>query len=172
MPRSIVDGVAGKDHIVVAHDVETIEQIEMRIDDFLERVVAPLRGAHCFIGHGFDADARAVWLMARRVVEAVTGLRCYSGDELFGEGAQNQIVEKIAASSISILDISDDQLNTCIEAGIARGARVRYELVRRGSRSSPKPFLFRDKEVFFYETPTQLLGLIRKLVLELRRVVS
>ena len=110
--------------------------------------------------------------MARRVAEVVTGLPCLSGDQLTGNHAQGQIVDKISTSALSIFDLSDPaKINTYVEAGIALGANVKYELVSRGKRHSP-PFIFRDKEVFYYETPAELLGLVRKLTLDIRRVVS
>jgi TIR domain len=168
--KTIVEEIAPKDNIIVEanSDVNTIED---QVYDFIGRARAPLRGAHCFLGHALDQEQSELWSMARRVAEAVSGLPCYSGDELTGDGAQREIVEKIRTSAVSIFDISNDRLNTCIEAGIARGAGARYELVCHAPRRHP-PFIFRDKQVRFYETPAELLGLVRKLVFDFRRVVS
>jgi hypothetical protein len=168
--KTIVEEIVSKQHIIVesSADADTIDE---HVQDFIERARAPLRGAHCFLGHALDAQQHELWAMARRVAEAVSGLPCFSGDELSGDNAQHQIVEKIRNSAISIFDISDDKLNTCIEAGIARGAGANYELVCHAPRRRP-PFIFRDKQVRFYETPAELLGLVRKLVYDVRRVVT
>ena len=171
LTRSALDGIASEEHVVVEEGALDADQIDMRLQDFLERVRPPLRGAHCFLGHEFATEDRSVWGLAKRIVEVVTGLPCYTGDDLIGEAAQQQIVHKIADSAIAIFDISEDRLNTCIEAGVARGAGSRYELICKAPRRRP-PFLFRDKQVFFYETTTELLGLVRKLVFDLRRVVT
>ena len=172
LPRSLIDPVLPKDHLVIDCDAIGSDASEMEIEEFMERVPAPMRGAHCFLGHAFSQDQRDLWQMARRVAEVVSGLPSVSGDDLTGDNAQSQIVEKISKSALSIFDITDNRLNSCIEAGVARGAGVRYELVSLEPRHGPEPFLFRDKQVFFYKTPAELLGLVRKLVLDFRRVVS
>jgi hypothetical protein len=169
--RTSIDEILPKKHSVIEKAELDSEQVESLAEDFLDRAPRPLRGAHCFLGHAFTQDQRPAWQMAKRIAEVVSGLPCVSGDDLTGDSAQQQIVEKIASSAISIFDISEERLNSCIEAGVARGAGVRYELVCKGPRHRP-PFLFRDKQVFFYETTTDLLGLVRKLMFDFRRVVS
>jgi hypothetical protein len=170
VPEALVESVVPSEHAIV-NSVDDSDHIDQSVQDFIERARIPLRGAHCFVGHALDDDRHGLWSLARRVAEAVSGLPCFSGDALLGESAQRQIVEKIRTSAISIFDISDDKLNTCIEAGIARGAGVNYELVCQAPRRRP-PFIFRDKQVHFYETQADLLGLVRKLVFDFRRVVT
>jgi len=172
LPRSLIDPILPRDNLVIDSDAIGSDASEMEIEEFMERVPAPMRGAHCFLGHAFSQEQRGLWQMARRVAEVVSGLPSVSGDDLTGDNAQSHIVEKISKSALSIFDITDNRLNSCIEAGVARGAGVRYELVSLEPRHSPEPFLFRDKQVFFYKTPAELLGLVRKLVLDFRRVVS
>ena len=141
------------------------------IQEFIEHAPGPLRATHCFLGHALDEQHAGVWDLGRRVAEAVSGLPCICGDEIQGEHVQAQIVDRIRTSAISIFDITDNRLNSCIEAGIARGAGANYELVCKGPRHGPDPFMFRDKQVFYYDTPTELLGLVRRLVFDFRRVV-
>jgi hypothetical protein len=171
VPKALVDGVAGDKHLVLGIGTDSTDVINSRIQYFLEVAKPPMFASHCFLGHGFGNEQRSVWASAKRVIEVVSGLPCISGDNLIDDGAQRQIVDKISTSALAIFDISEDKLNTCIEAGIARGASVRYELVCKGPRRRP-PFIFRDKQVFFYETTAELVGTIRKLVFDLRRVVN
>jgi len=93
------------------------------------------------------------------------------------EPIQKYIANKIKNAFVMIADISKDpnkeieeyNLNTCIEAGIARGAEVsNFYLVSRAPRKSP-PFIFRDKEVFFYEDEKELFKLAENLLLPYRR---
>jgi hypothetical protein len=171
VPASAIDEILPKEHVVIEIGDGSASDLDQQTQEFIERVPPPLRNAHCFLGHGFQPAERELWKMARRVAEATSGLACISGDDLAGESAQRQIVDKIRTSAINIFDISEDRLNSCIEAGIARGAGARYELVCRGPRRRP-PFIFRDKQAFFYDTPTELLGLVRKLLFEYRRLVT
>ena len=55
---------------------------------------------------------------------------------------QTTIAETIRNSFALIADISDDNVNTCVEAGIARGANRDLHLIARGPRRRP-PFMLR-----------------------------
>lgn len=171
LTKDFVATLVGDANAIVDAGEESAGAIENLIQNFLDDARPPLRAAHCFVGHGLDPDNKAMWSAAKRVIEVVSGLPCLSGDSLVGSDLQRQIVQKISTSAIAIFDISGDLLNTSIEAGIARGAGVPYELVCKGPRRSP-PFIFRDKQVFFYETAIELVGVVRKLVLDLRRVIN
>jgi hypothetical protein len=142
-------------------------------EDVARRPAIPV---HCFMGHSFDEAERSTWDLARRSMEIVSGLRCISGVEIKGN-VQAEIVTRIRDATFCIFDISDDAdgktaLNSAIEAGIALGAGKDFELVCKGTPATPKPFMFRDREVKFYQTPTELVGLVRKLSLPYRRVVN
>jgi hypothetical protein len=66
--------------------------------------------------------------------------------------------------------ISEDNLNTCIEAGIARGAGTRFHLAARTPRRRP-PFMFRDQQVWHYANDIELLGRIHRIAYPYRRRV-
>jgi len=94
---------------------------------------------------------------------------------IFGENireseVQKVITEKISSALMMIADISDDNINTLIEAGIARGANKQFYLVASGPRRRP-PFMFRDQQVWHYADDIQLLGIIHKIVYPYRRRV-
>jgi hypothetical protein len=69
-----------------------------------------------------------------------------------------------------IADISKENLNTCIEAGIAIGANVPLNLLSGDERHKP-PFMFRDRQIWHYQDDLELLGIIHKLVLPYRRYI-
>jgi hypothetical protein len=166
------------------------------ISDFSEYARQPApRPAYCFLGHAFKeeqtkTDSKAArtpssksksaepefdrknWEYVRRGVEVVTGLPCISGDAVKGGGIQEQIIERIRNATFCLFDISNNRLNSCIEAGMAIGARTPFELVCRGPRRSPDAFMFRTTEVWYYDTPAELVGLVRRLALPYRRVMS
>ncbi len=70
----------------------------------------------------------------------------------------------LAASSM----ISTDNLNTCIEAGVALGAGRRLRLVAHGIPHRA-PFMLSDYHVHFYNDDAELLGLIYSFVYPYRR---
>ena len=72
--------------------------------------------------------------------------------------------------SMIVVDISEDNLNTCIEAGIARGAGTRMHLVAHGPPRRP-PFMFRDLQVWHYDNDVEFLGLMHRILYPYRRRV-
>ena len=81
---------------------------------------------------------------------------------------QGEIVDMIVHAQMMIADVSSENLNTCIEAGIAIGANVPLNLLSGGERHKP-PFMFRDRQIWHYQDDLDLLGTIHKLVLPYRR---
>ncbi|HWE21724.1 MAG TPA: toll/interleukin-1 receptor domain-containing protein [Hyphomicrobiaceae bacterium] len=136
-----------------------------------EESLEPVKPAHCFMGHSFKHDQALYWPVARRALQVATGLPCISGDEVLGGDVQEQIVDRIREAVFCVFDITDDRLNSCIEAGIAMGGRANYELICRVPRRRP-PFMFRHRQVFFYETQADLVGLLARLAYPYRRIIA
>jgi hypothetical protein len=105
-----------------------------------------------------------------RLVELVTGMGCVMGQNLYGQHAQREITERIGKALFVLADVSEENKNTLIEAGIARGAGTRLHLVCSGE-PRPTRFMFRDLEVSFYKDPIELLGVVHKVVYPYRRRV-
>ena len=139
--------------------------VRSRMDmlEFMERMSPPLRGSHCFLGHAFSGDQRDIWQWRGGWSRSYRGCHACRATIDWGKCARRRSSRRYRRVRSRIFDITEDRLNSCIEAGVARGAGVKYELVCVGRADGP-PFLFRDKQVFFYDTPTELLGQIRKLV--------
>jgi hypothetical protein len=95
---------------------------------------------------------------------------CIMGEDIRGDHLQSQIQDRIAGSLVMIADISEDNLNTCIEAGIARGVRAHLYLVAQEPRRRP-PFMFRDLQVFYYADEMELLGVVHRILRPYRRRV-
>jgi TIR domain len=148
-------------------------------DEFANEIIAqlseaslePVKPAHCFMGHSFKHEQSSYWPVARRALQVATGLPCISGDEVLGGDVQEQIANRIREAVFCIFDITDDRLNSCIEAGIALGGRANFELVCKVPRRRP-PFMFRHRQVFFYDTHADLVGLLTRLAYPYRCVIA
>lgn len=154
-----------------SHEGDISAILEKTLGQFAEDVGEPPRPVHCFLGHSFGGADADVWKCVQRCVQTVSGMACISGDEILGGDVQMQIIGRIRDASFCLFDITEDRLNSCIEAGVALGANTPFELICRGPRRRP-PFLFRHRQVWFYDSPTELVGLVRKLSLPFRRVVN
>lgn len=106
----------------------------------------------------------------KQLIEQVTASECIFGYELTGKHAQEEIIGRISNALFMIADISENNYNTYVEAGIARGSGTRLFLVCNGE-PRPNRFMFRDLEVLYYQNETQLIGHIHKIAFLFRRRV-
>ncbi|WP_395648038.1 toll/interleukin-1 receptor domain-containing protein [Terricaulis sp.] len=138
-------------------------------------------GGHVFIGHSFAESAKESFAHVQRLTSRLAGLPVRVGAWLTGQGAQQKIIENIQTAEFCLIDITsspevelppkyDYGLNSCIEAGIALGAGRPTYITCHGARRTP-PFMFRDREVLYYQTELELVGIVRRICHEHRRHV-
>jgi hypothetical protein len=153
------------------------------IEDLAQAWKKPRRGEHAFIGHSLEESISDSVTSLRRMISRLTGLPVESGGLVTGLEAQSEIIRLIRDAEFCIVDITnsvydnlpaniDFALNSCIEAGIALGAgkeRTLY-LTCRGERRTP-PFMFRNKQIWFYADELELVGNLRQIAALHRRMV-
>jgi TIR domain len=108
------------------------------------------------------------------VVERASNMRCVRGERLAGDNAQAAIIERIRHAAVVLADVTDDNRNTLIEAGIAMGCGTRLKLMcREPPAGTPfkKRFMFEGQEFFWYRTDEERLGLAYYFARQFRRRV-
>jgi hypothetical protein len=108
------------------------------------------------------------------VIERSSNMRCVRGERLSGDNVQTAIIDRIRRAAVVIADVSDDNRNTLIEAGIAMGCGTRLKLMcREPPAGTPlkKRFMFEGQEFFWYRTPEERLGLCFYFARQFRRHV-
>lgn len=154
-----------------------------RIEDLAQAWKKPKRGEHAFLGHSLEASISDSFSALRRMISRLTGLPVESGGLVTGLEAQSEIIRLIRDAEFCIVDITnsiydglpakiDFALNSCIEAGIALGASKEKNLYLtcRGQRRTP-PFMFRNRQVWFYADELELVGNLRQIAALHRRTV-
>jgi hypothetical protein len=145
------------------------DQIARRLEDNIEDLGYDLKtfvhSPSIFLGTEISETKNQIM---KEHIERIGGMPCIIGDRLGGEHVQELIAKKIGEASVVIADLSENNLNTHIEAGIAIGAMRRLYLIARGERRSPA-FMFRDREVEPYSDDTELLGILHRIVYTHRR---
>jgi hypothetical protein len=160
---------------------EVAEMFGNGIEDFVRRWPATSRGEHIFLGHSLEASINDRFLTARGMLSRIAGLPIKVGGLVGGLEAQSEIIRLIREAALCIIDITnltyeglppkiDFALNSSIEAGIALGAERPLYLTCRGPRRTP-PFMFRNKQVWFYEDDLELIGNLRRIAAAHRRMV-
>lgn len=169
-------------------------EIENHLDD-LKKIVEKQKPSksHVFFATNLNLQKGNINDMVTKLASIVTATPCITGDNIANTRVQEQIADNISKSYVMIADITGDnqckecekgaeclkckkgkslsfRLNTCIEAGIARGAKVDLYLISQGNRQSP-PFMFSDINVRYYNCDCELLAIIHQILRTHRRSV-
>ena len=141
-----------------------------RLDDYWR---PPAQPHYIFLATSFEDENQQRVQTVQQVIRQVTAMPCMIGDGIReNNNALPQIISKqISQALMVIADISENNLNTCIEAGIARGANRRLHLIAQGKRDAPKPFMLRDQQIEYFTDDLELLGKIHQIAYPYRRRV-
>ena len=143
---------------------------------------------HVFFATNIDRRRQSINELIRNLAGIVTATRCIMGEDISRGSLQQQIIDRIRSAYVMIADITGDEqcvnceaggkvskdkifrFNTCIEAGIARGANTDLFIIAKEPRQTP-PFMFRDIEVRHYADDCSLLAIVHKILRGSRRSV-
>lgn len=146
------------------------------------------RTPHVFFATNLDRRRLSINECIRNLSGVVTATRCILGEDINKGSLQQQIIDRIRCAYVMIADITGDEqcikceaegkvgkdkiyrFNTCIEAGIARGANTDLFIIAKEPRQAP-PFMFRDIEVRHYADDCSLLAIVHKILRGYRRSV-
>lgn len=146
------------------------------------------RTPHVFFATNLYRRRLSINECIRNLSGVVTATRCILGEDINKGSLQQQIIDRIKSAYVMIADITGDEqcikceaegkvgkdkiyrFNTCIEAGIARGANTDLFIITKEPRQAP-PFMFRDIEVRHYADDCSLLAIVHKILRGYRRSV-
>jgi hypothetical protein len=159
---------------VTAEALDQIDALERAVIHGVDRIdeewQKPRQAHYVFfatvVGNEYSARNRVL----RQVVERVTAMPCIMGDDIREGQIQQVIIDLIRRAFFVIADISEENLNTCVEAGVALGAGRRLHLVAAAPRHRP-PFIFRDQQVWHYGDDADLVGRVHRIAYPYRRRV-
>lgn len=143
---------------------------------------------HVFFATNLDRKRQSINELIRNLSGVVTATRCILGEDINKGSLQQQIIDRIRSAYVMIADITGEKqcmkcesegmvgkdklfrFNTCIEAGIARGANTDLFIIAQEPRQAP-PFMFRDIEVRHYADDCHMLAIVHKILKGYRRSV-
>lgn len=139
-------------------------------DEMLSHVRLSDAGTYSFFAASLIGDAREGDELIS-VVERVTNMTCVQGRYLTGQHAQDAIVQQIRGAAFVIADVTDDNRNSLIESGIARGAGVPLHLIcclpADGNRKTR--FMLQDMEINWYADSLERIGIMYRIARRYRR---
>lgn len=123
---------------------------------------------YVFCASDLDSDMVRAKGSIRHLIERVTGMPTIVGNEIHEEPLQPAIINKICNAFVVLADLTDDNLNTCIEAGMGLATRRNVELIARGEPRRP-PFMLRTLQMPNYTDNVDQIGLVHKVIRPYRR---
>jgi len=179
-----IDGIENRISIPTSELVHLIKVSSEEVEDnasfkkkLLEGVeimeeswIAPPNFHYIFLATRFSDEYKEIKDAQKNIIETITSMPCILGDQIRSGSVQTVISDKIKNAYAMISDISEDNINTCIETGIGIGANTRFHLTAKEPRRRP-PFMFRDQQVWYYKDDIDLIGLTFKLIYPYRRRV-
>jgi hypothetical protein len=129
---------------------------------------APPGPHYIFCALDLDSDAARAKGPIRHLIERITGMPTIVGNEIHEEPLQPAIIKKICNAFVVLADLTDDNLNTCIEAGMGLVARTNVELMTRGNPRRP-PFMLRTLQMPNYYDNIDQIGIVHKIIRPYRR---
>lgn len=176
-----------EDHMLKVDDPENINDNELK--NIIQKLeIKRPKTPHVFFATNLDKQRKSINQLARNLAGSVTATPCVLGEDINQGNLQLQIINMIKNAYVMIADITGDgqcndcekigteskdkayRFNTCIEAGIARGANTDLYLVAKEPRHAP-PFMFRDINVRYYADDCELLAIVHKILRPYRRSV-
>jgi hypothetical protein len=142
--------------------------IASALEEFWEQWQPPPQPQYSFLAIDLESCASRPGGPIRHIIERITGMPTVVGNEIYEGQLQSAIREKIRRAFVVLADITDDNLNTCIEAGMGLAAGTNVELIARGSPRRP-PFMLRDLQLPTYVDEVELVGLVHKIARRYRR---
>lgn len=146
------------------------KQIRVAMFRLQEEWINPPESQYIFYGTDIKNEHKARNRLLQKVIQQISTMPCLMGEDIQRGHIQGEIVNMIVHAQMMIADVSSENLNTCIEAGVAIGANVPLNLLSGDERHKP-PFMFRDRQVWHYQDDLDLIGIIHKLVLPYRRYI-
>lgn len=161
VPQELIDGSLTNELIRIGEDgdEQSTGNALHELDNHLERTVYRDTGTYVFLATSLlNQEKETEQLIA--VIENASNMRCIQGHNLPGQNVQQAIIDRISGAALVIADVTDNHMNTMIEAGIAMGAGTELHLICRlpddGSRQ--RRFMFQHKEMNWYSTPAERMA--------------
>jgi hypothetical protein len=163
-----IDGEPNKWLPMETNSLEISDRIMNALENLRHEWKSPINPQYIFCALDLDNEAKSSTNYFRHLVERITGMKSIIGTDITSEPIQSSIIDSIKHSFLTIADITDDNLNTCIEAGIAVSSDANVVLISKGIQRRP-PFMLRSLQLNSFETEVQKIGLTHKIVWPYRR---
>lgn len=131
---------------------------------------APAKPQYVFCAMDLESDAARPGGPIRHLIERITGMPTIVGSEIHEQPLQSAITKKVCEAFLVLADVTDDNVNACIEAGMGLAVGTNVELLARGKPRRP-PFMLRALQMPTYDDDVERIGIVHRIVRPYRRRV-
>jgi hypothetical protein len=171
-PRVKRDGETDKGWLrMETQATECPSSVVNALDALWERWQKPLNPQYVFCAMDLESPAAIPGGPIRHLIERITGMPTIVGNEVHGESLHLEIMKKVRDAFVVLADITDDNVNACIEAGMGLAAGTNVKLIASGKARNP-PFMLRAAgQLSGYADEVEHIGVLHKVLRPYRRRV-
>jgi len=144
--------------------------LKRSIEVLAENWHRPSQPHYVFLATDLATEQEQRNLTIKQAVQHITAMPCIVGDKITESHIREAITEQIRQAFMVIADISKNNINSCIEAGIAIGAKRPLNLIARVPRGKV-PFILSNYQVNNYSSDIDLLSTVHRITFPFRRRV-
>jgi TIR domain len=149
---------------------ETAVILQQKIETIGDLGRKPSQPHYTFLATDIDHIYQQRNQIVKQVLQHITAMPCKIGEKIPTKHLRETILEQISNAYLVIADITENNIDVCIEAGIAMGAGRELRLIAH-SPHIKTPFTLSNYEVFYYDDDTELLSTIHMISSSLQRKV-
>jgi hypothetical protein len=145
------------------------EEIDIIGEKIREKRMDP--GEEHYVFFATDLENKDRNTIIKDHIELVTSMPCETSHD-YEAKVRETITQRIAKAFLVIADISDNNPNTLVEAGIAQGTCRKLRLVARVTTEKDfPPYMLDDGQIQIYADNNELLAKVHRIAYEFRRRV-
>ena len=138
------------------------------LEGLWEEWIDPAAPQYVFCALDLESEVARAGGPIRHLIERITGMPTIVGNEIHEEPLHSAIIKKVRDAFLILADITNDNINTCIEAGMGLAAGTNVEIISGGESRRP-PFMLRSLQMPSYQDEIELVGIIHNIVRPYRR---
>mgnify|MGYP000002583825 CR=1 FL=1 len=144
--------------------------VSCELEELWNLWVKPPTEQYVFCAMDLDSSAIRAMGPVRQLIERVTGMRTVVGNEIHEQPLNAAVMKAVCNAFVVIADISEDNINSCIEAGMGLAVETNVHLISYGKPRRP-PFMLRAIQMPTYENDVERIGILHSIVRSYRRRV-
>ncbi len=149
-------------------EIDTI--LQQAVEVLAENWHRPSQPHYVFLATNLASEEEQRNLTIKQAIQHITAMPCITGDKITESHIREAITEQIRRAFMVIDDISENNINSCIEAGIAIGAKRPLNLIARVPRGKV-PFMLSNYQVNTYTSDIDILCTVHRITFPFRRRV-